>query len=62
MSANYGRALPEMVSNGVYNLCGLPEQPAVDSQFVAAVTNKLPYLLQLEAPVSATVTDIALWQ
>ena len=60
MSANYARALPEMVSNGVYNLCSLPEQPAVDGQSVAAVTNKVPYLLQLEAPVS--VTDIALWQ
>ena len=48
----------------MYNLYGLPEQPAVDGRSVAAVTNKVPYLLQLEAPVSATVADIdaALWQ
>ena len=46
----------------LYNLYGLPEQPAVDGQSVAAVTNKVPYLLQLEAPVSATVADAARWK
>ena len=62
MSAVYARASPETISNGVYNLYGLPDQPAIDGQSVAAVTNKVPYLLQLEAPVSATVADTALWQ
>ena len=59
MSAVYARALPETFSNGVYNLynCG---QPAIDGQSIAVVTNKVPYLLQLEASVSATVADAAL--
>ena len=61
MRAVYARALPETFSNGVYNLYGLPEQPAVDGWPVAAVTNKVPYLLQFEVPVSATVADAALW-
>ena len=46
----------------LYNLYGLPEQPAVDGRSIVAVTNKVPYRLQLEAPVSATVADAALWQ
>ena len=44
-------------------ICTVCEQPAVDSRSVATVTNKtVLYLLQLEAPVSATVDDTALWQ
>ena len=44
-------------------ICMVCEQPAVDSRSIATVTNKtVPYLLQLEAPVSATVDDAALWQ
>ena len=44
-------------------ICTVCEQPAVDSRSVATVTNKpVPYLLQLEAPVSATVDDAALQQ
>ena len=46
----------------LHNLYGLPEQPAVDGRSVAAVTKKVPYLLQFETPVSATVADAALWQ
>ena len=62
MSAVYAWALPETVSNSMYNLYDLPEHHAVDGRSVAAVTSKVPYLLQLEAPVSATVADAALWQ
>ena len=41
-------------------ICMVCEQPAIDGQSVAAVTNKVPYLLQLEVPVSATVANAAL--
>ena len=43
-------------------ICTVCEQPAVDGRSIAAMTNKVPYLFQLEAPVSATVDDAALWQ
>ena len=43
-------------------ICMVCKQPAVDGRSIAAVTNKVPYLLQLEAPVSATVDGVALWQ
>ena len=33
---------------GVYNFGTVCEQPAVDGQSVATVTNKVPYVLQLE--------------
>ena len=43
-------------------ICMVCKQPAVDGWSVAAMTNKVPYLFQLETPVSATVDDAALWQ
>ena len=47
MSAVHVRALPEAISNHVYNFRAVRE-PAVDGWSVASVTNKVPYLLQLE--------------
>ena len=50
-------------SQTVCIICTVYEQPAINGRSVAAMTNKkVPYLLQLEAPVSATVDDAALWQ
>ena len=45
MSTVPARALPE---TGVYNFGMVREQSAVDGWSVATVTNKVPYMLQLE--------------
>lgn len=41
-------------------ICTICGQPAVEGRSVAVMTNKVPYLLQLEMSVSATVADTTL--